>query len=210
MLWAGVTPKRTPYGEELMFLVNSHKETKQQKRKNKKSLHPPIHQVKWVWEKFLPVLVFIAMIKHSDQKEVGEEWVCFTYTSTYTPSLKEVRGRTQNRAEIWKQELKPEPCRSVSYWLAQQDLLSLLLYIPQDHQIKDGTTHNGLGSPHQVLVKKMPDRRIFWRHFLNWRSLLSDNPSLWQVDRKTASILPRLNYQICPYAMACVLNKILS
>ena len=44
--------------------------------------------------------------------------------------------------------------------------------------------------PYQSLIKKMPCRFsfswIFWRHLLNWDSLLSDDFSLFQVDTKLA------------------------
>jgi hypothetical protein len=44
-------------------------------------------------------------------------------------------------------------------------------YKTQDHQPRDGPTHNGLGPPHQSLIKKMPYRLayslILRRHFLN-------------------------------------------
>ena len=84
------------------------------------------------------------MVKHCDQKQVWNDWL-FWLSLLYSPFLKEIRGRTQNRTETWKQELKQEPCRTVSYWLAHQDLLSVLSHVPQDHQPRDGTTHNGLG-----------------------------------------------------------------
>ena len=48
------------------------------------------------------------------------------------------------------------PWRSAAYCLAPHGLLSLLSYRTQDHQPRDGTTHSGLGLPHQSLIKKMP------------------------------------------------------
>jgi len=45
------------------------------------------------------------------------------------------------------QELMQRPWRDVTYWLASPGLLSLLSYRTQDHQPRDGTTHNGLGPP---------------------------------------------------------------
>jgi len=39
------------------------------------------------------------------------------------------------------------PWRDVTYWLAPPGLLSLLSYRTQDHQPRNGTTHNGLGPP---------------------------------------------------------------
>jgi len=34
--------------------------------------------------------------------------------------------------------------------------LILTSYRSQDHQLRDGPTHNGLGLPHQSLIKKIP------------------------------------------------------
>ena len=38
------------------------------------------------------------------------------------------------------------PWRGAAYWLAPHGLLSLLSYRTQDHQPKDGSTQNGVGS----------------------------------------------------------------
>jgi hypothetical protein len=38
------------------------------------------------------------------------------------------------------------PWRGAAYWKAH-GLLSLLSYRTQDYQLKDGTTHSGLGPP---------------------------------------------------------------
>ena len=39
------------------------------------------------------------------------------------------------------------PWRDAAYWLAPYGFLSLLSYRTQDHQPRDGTTHNGLSPP---------------------------------------------------------------
>ena len=39
----------------------------------------------------------------------------------------------------------PGPWRSAAYWLPLHSLLSLLSYRTQNHQLRDGTTYNGLG-----------------------------------------------------------------
>jgi hypothetical protein len=58
----------------------------------------------------------------------------------------------------------------------------------QDHQPRDGPTHNKL-SPVMPMTKKMPYMLayspILWRDFLALCSLLSDDSSLYQVDIKT-------------------------
>jgi hypothetical protein len=69
-----------------------------------------------------------------------------------SPSLKEVRTGS------WRQELTQRPWRGVAYWLASHGLRSLLFYTTQNHQLRDGPTHKGLGPPHQSLIKKMPYR----------------------------------------------------
>ena len=40
-----------------------------------------------------------------------------------------------------------ETMEDAEFWLTSPALLSLLSYRTQDHQPKDGTTHNGLGLP---------------------------------------------------------------
>jgi hypothetical protein len=52
--------------------------------------------------------------------------------------------------------------------LACSSCLSLLSYRSQEHQPRDGTTHNGLGPSHQPLIKK-----VFYK--------LSYNPILWKT-----------------------------
>jgi len=68
-----------------------------------------------------------------------------------------------------------------AFWLVPYDLLSLLADSTQDHQLRDGTTHNGLGPPTSI-TKKIPHRLVYslilWRHF---DSLLSDDFSLCQL-----------------------------
>jgi hypothetical protein len=74
----------------------------------------------------------------------------------------------------------------VTYWLASPGLLSLLSYRTKNYQPRDGTTHKA--PPPQSLIEKMPYRRISWRHFVNWGSLLCDNFSLCQVDTQSQPV----------------------
>jgi hypothetical protein len=53
-------------------------------------------------------------------------------------SLKEIR------AGAWLRELMQRLWRDAIYWLAPWLAFSLLSYRTQDHQLRDGTTHNGL------------------------------------------------------------------
>ena len=54
-----------------------------------------------------------------------------------------------------------EAMEDAAYWLVPHGLLSLLSYRTQDHQLRDGTTHNGLVCPHQSLIIKMPCRLAY-------------------------------------------------
>jgi hypothetical protein len=79
------------------------------------------------------------------KKQVGEERVYSVYTSTILFITK--GGQDWNSSRSGSQELMQRPWRDVLYWLASSGLLSPLSYRTQDHQPRDGTTHNGLGSP---------------------------------------------------------------
>lgn len=59
------------------------------------------------------------------------------------------------------------PRRDAADWLVHQGLLSLLSYTTQEHQLRDGTAHDGLSPPYQSLTKKMLYRQILRRDFLN-------------------------------------------
>ena len=43
-----------------------------------------------------------------------------------------------------------EAMEGAAYWLAPPGLLSLLFYRTQDHQLRSGTMHNGLGPPTSI------------------------------------------------------------
>ena len=57
--------------------------------------------------------------------------------------IKGSQDRNSSRAGTWRKDA--EAMEGAAYWLAPHGLLSLLSYRTQDHQPKDGTTHNGLG-----------------------------------------------------------------
>jgi hypothetical protein len=63
---------------------------------------------------------------------------------------KRSQDRNSSRAETWRQELMQRPWRDAVYWLAHNDLISLLSYRTQNHQPIDGNTHNGLGPPTSI------------------------------------------------------------
>jgi hypothetical protein len=83
-------------------------------------------------------------------------------------------------------------------WFAPHGLLSLLPYRTQDHQPRDGPTHNGLAPPPiQSLIKEMLHRLshslILRGYFLNWGFLLADDLRLCQVEIK----LPLCEWVFC-------------
>jgi hypothetical protein len=69
----------------------------------------------------LPVLVkvFIAVTKHHDQKQVGEERVNSAHTSTLLFITEGILDRNSHRAGIWRQGLMQRLWRSCAFWLAQ-------------------------------------------------------------------------------------------
>lgn len=92
------------------------------------------------------VRVTIAVMKHHYSKEVEEKRVYSAYTSIWQfiikKKQKKSKDRNSNRTGTRWQELMQRPCRGVAYWLASPGLISLPI---QDHQPRDGSTHNGLG-----------------------------------------------------------------
>ena len=73
--------------------------------------------------------------------------------------IKYSKGWNSHWAGTWRQELIQRPWRGAAYWLDPHDLLSLLSYRSQDHQLRDGTTFNRLG-PQSInqQVRKCPSR----------------------------------------------------
>jgi hypothetical protein len=83
------------------------------------------------------------------------------------PSLKEVWAGTE--AGAWRQKLMLRPLREAAFCLAPHGLLSLLSYITQNHLLRGGATHNGLGPPLSMINQEniLAYRSICWRHFRN-------------------------------------------
>lgn len=107
----------------------------------------------WVFKEIVLISVFIkvyiAMIKHHNQKQFWKDSVYFTLQlSGHTSSLSEVRAGTQGR-NLW-QEVKQRPWRSTAYWLVHS---ACFLRQPR-------TTCPGMSSPtvawtlpHQSLIR---------------------------------------------------------
>jgi len=69
------------------------------------------------------VSVTIAVVKHNDQKQVGEERVYFAYDFTPLFITEGSRGRKSN-----SRNLETQTREDAAYWLAPHGLLRLLSY----------------------------------------------------------------------------------
>ena len=75
---------------------------------------------------FLPVSLFpmplswgtISVMKHHDQKQLGEERVYLTYSSTSLFIIERSQDRSSHKEGTWTQELMQRPWRGAAYWLA--------------------------------------------------------------------------------------------
>lgn len=89
-------------------------------------------------------------------KQLGEEKIyLFDLHFSITQTGKKTQGKSWSRGHGWV----------LHHWM-----LGKLSYTP-GYQLKDGTTHSGLSSSHQSLVKKIPSQSCL---FLYWGSLLPD------------------------------------
>ena len=107
------------------------------------------------------VRVSIAVMKHHDPKQVGEERAYLAYTSTSLFIIERSQDRNSSRAESWRQELMQKPWRGASYWLVPYGLLSLFSH-------RSRTTSPGMAPlimdralSHQLLIKNMPYRPVY-------------------------------------------------
>jgi len=86
---------------------------------------------------------FYSCTKHHDQEEVGEERVYSNLTSTLLFITKESQDWNSSRSGADAEAMEVSYLLPCFPCLASPDLLSLLSYRNQDHQPKNGTTHNG-------------------------------------------------------------------
>ena len=88
---------------------------------------------------------FYCWDKHHCQKATrgGKGLCCFQFHSTVY--YLEKSGQ-ELRAGTWKQELMQRPWRGAAYWLVPHGMINLCSYRTQDHQPRDGPSHNGLSS----------------------------------------------------------------
>ena len=80
-------------------------------------------------------------MEHRGQTPCGEERVYLAYAST---SLFSTEGSQGRNLEAGADAGAMEGCCS---WLASHDLLRLLSYRTQDHQLRGSPTYNELGPP---------------------------------------------------------------
>ena len=72
------------------------------------------------------VRVSIAVMKHCDQRHLGEKSVYLAYTFRSLFIMGGSQDRSSNRAETWRQELMQRLWRDVASWLVLLVLLNLL------------------------------------------------------------------------------------
>lgn len=128
------------------------------------------------------IMVAVAVMKHHNLNNWKEEKVYLAYIFHTI-----VRHWRKSGQELEEAELVQRPWRGDAYWIALYGYLGLL--------VGPRTTSPGMDPPsvnwallHQWLMNRMPYRLahnlIWWRHFLNWSSLLPDDYRLGQVDKK--------------------------
>lgn len=111
---------------------------------------------------------FYCCDKQPDEIHVDQERVSLVYR--LQPIIRGSQGRsfrqeaktgtqlregTQGRA--WKQEWKQRPQRNSAYWLPPHVIVNLCFHTTKVHLPKDSITHSGLGTLHQLLIKKIPN-----------------------------------------------------
>jgi hypothetical protein len=127
-------------------------ETSQVSHWGKRSQSHPVNGSKQK-DRCLP-RVSIAVIKHHDQKQPGQERVYFSLQFHTTDHHWGKSGQ-----EL-RQELIQRPWRNTAYRLAPHGLLSLLSYTIQDHQPRDGTPHSEL-SPLPLTTNQENDPEVW-------------------------------------------------
>lgn len=128
------------------------------------------------------------MIKYHDQTRGGKGLFILCFQIIFNHQTKSEQGLT---AGTWRQKLMGRQWRMLltgsSSWLAQPAFLENPGAASPG---MDGTTHNGLGPPHQSPSNKMSSRLAYSpSHLLSWGSLLSDISSLCWDDIKLASMV---------------------
>lgn len=105
------------------------------------------------------------------------------------------KSRKKFKRATWRQELKQRPWKKASCWWVCSSWLSQPASL-QDHRTSNpemGPPILSWALPHQRSTMKRPHglyhTTIWWRHFLDWRSLFPNDLSLCQVDIKVVSTI---------------------
>lgn len=106
---------------------------------------------------FVLVRVSIVSVKHMTKKQVGEEKVYSTYTSTLMFITKGSQDRNSHRAGIWRQELMQRPMRGAAYWIALHGVCSAF-FLTEPNPTNPGVAPSTMdwSLPHPSLVERMP------------------------------------------------------
>ena len=96
-----------------------------------------------------PSLFSIAVINVMTKSNLGRkaEGLGFFWGGEELGGICPHYSQKSSKPRTWRQELVQRPWKGAAYWLTPRGLLSLLSYRTQDHQPRDGTTHNGLDLP---------------------------------------------------------------
>jgi hypothetical protein len=124
------------------------------------------------------------------KKQVGEERIYSAYTPTFLFITKGSQDRNSHRAGSWRQELMQKPWRVL---LTGSWLDSLMSYKTQDHQPRDGTSHNRLGPPQLITTWENVLQLDLMEAFLQLMLLPLMITSLCQVDTQLASTILYIN-----------------
>lgn len=128
----------------------------------------------FVWRQSYCVVVLvrvsIAMMKHHDQKQIGEEMVYLAYTSTPQFITKGSQSRNSHREGTWSQELLQKPWRVLLTDLLPMACSACFLMEPRITSPGMAPTTMSWALPHQSPVKKLPYSLLLWGHSHSWGS----------------------------------------
>jgi hypothetical protein len=115
--------------------------------------------------------VSVAVMRHHDGKSnSGRKGFIWLILLHHSSSSKEIRAGIHTGLEPGGRSC----CRSHGRVLLS-GLLNLLSYRTQNYQPKNGTTHNELGPPPSITIKKLPYSLVLCGLSLNWGSSFQMN-----------------------------------
>lgn len=89
------------------------------------------------------LVFFLAMIKIVTKSNLGRKKIHYIFCF---PIHQEGKSGQERKAATRREELKQGPQRNSGYRISPPALLNLLLYNSQDHQIRVGALHSGVGN----------------------------------------------------------------